>query len=100
VRQISQEIKRLDSDARSVERLAAQVGKKKQLVMPFGASRPKGALLPSSAISPTPCPRRVAPGIEHGRQGVELIGQAGTASALILPSKPRRGSTTSSSPRP
>jgi len=100
VRQISQEIKRLDSDARSWNgsRLS---GQEKQLVDAFGASDQRAALpaflrdltglLPQDAWLQA---------LNMDAQGVELIGQAGTASALIPALEPRRGSTTSSSPRP
>ena len=85
VRQLSQEIKRLDSDARSVERLAAQVGKKKQLVAALRGIEIQGlrslpflrdltGLLPQDAWLQA---------LNMDAQGVELIGQAGTASALI-----------------
>lgn len=85
VRQVSQEIKRLDSEAQSVERLAALASKKKQLVAAVQRIETQGlrslpflrdltALVPQDAWLQA---------LNMDAQGVELIGQAGTASALI-----------------
>jgi len=85
VRQISQEIQRLDSEAKSVERLTAAVNKKRQLVATLKGIETQGlrslpflrdltGLIPQDAWLQA---------LNMDAQGVELIGQAGTASALI-----------------
>jgi len=85
VRQISQEIHRLDSEAKSVERLAANVNRKKQVLSALRGVEAQGirslpflrdltGLLPQDAWLQS---------LSMDPQGVELIGQAGTASALI-----------------
>ena len=85
VRQLSHEIARLDSDAKSVERLAANVNRKKQVLGALRSVEAQGirslpflrdltGLLPQDAWLQS---------LNMDTQGVELIGQAGTASALI-----------------
>jgi Tfp pilus assembly protein PilN len=85
VRQVSQEIKRLDPEAKAVERLAAEVNKKKQLLAALRGVEAQGlralpflrdltGLLPQDAWLQS---------LNLDGQGVELIGQASTASALI-----------------
>lgn len=85
VRQLSQEIKRLDSEAKSVERLAANVNRKKQVLAGLRGVEAQGirslpflrdltSLLPQDAWLQA---------LNMDAQGVEVIGQAGTASALI-----------------
>jgi pilus assembly protein HofN len=85
VRQVSQEIKRLDSEAKAVERLAAEVGRRKKLVTTLQGIETKGlrslpflrdltGLIPQDAWLQA---------LNMDAQGVELIGQASTASALI-----------------
>jgi Tfp pilus assembly protein PilN len=85
VRQISQEIARLAPEAKAVERLAAEVNRKKQLVAALRGVETQGlrslpflrdltGLLPQDAWLQS---------LNMDGQGVELIGQASTASALI-----------------
>lgn len=84
-RQISQELTRLDSEAKAVERLAAEVNQKKRLVATLQRVEARGLralpflrdmteLLPQDAWLQA---------LNLDGQGAELIGQAGTASALI-----------------
>jgi Tfp pilus assembly protein PilN len=85
VRQISQELTRLDPEAKAVERLAGEVNQKKRLVAALQGAEARGLralpflrdmteLLPQDAWLQA---------LNLDGQGVELIGQAGTASALI-----------------
>lgn len=85
VTRLSQEIKRLDPEVKAVERLAAEVAQKKRLVAalrgvqatglrPLPFMRDLTALVPQDSWLQT---------VNMDTQGVELIGQAGTASALI-----------------
>jgi Tfp pilus assembly protein PilN len=85
VRQISQEIKRFEPEAKSVERLATEVNKRKQLVATLQGVQTQGlhslpflrdltGLIPQDAWLQA---------LNMDAQGVELIGQASTASALI-----------------
>lgn len=85
VRQISQEIKRLDPEAKAVERLAAEVGQKKRLVAALQSVQTQGLrplpfLRDLTGLVP---PDAWLQAVNLDAQGVELIGQAGTASALI-----------------
>jgi len=85
VRQISQEIQRLDSEAKSVERLSAMVTKKKQLLATLQSVEAKGLRsLPFLRDLTSLVPQDAwLQALNMDPQGVELIGQAGTASALI-----------------
>jgi general secretion pathway protein L len=85
VRQISQEIKRLESDGKSMERLVAEVNRRKKLVATLQGIETQGrrslpflrdltGLIPQDAWLQA---------LNMDAQGVELIGQASTASALI-----------------
>jgi Tfp pilus assembly protein PilN len=85
VRQISQEIGRLDPEAKAVERLSAEVGQRKRLLAALRGVEARGLhalpflrdmtdLLPQDAWLQS---------LNLDSQGVELIGQAGAASALI-----------------
>ena len=85
VRQISQEIKRVEPEAKSVERLATEVNKRRQLVATLQGVQTQGlrslpflrdltGLIPQDAWLQA---------LNMDAQGVELIGQASTASALI-----------------
>jgi len=85
VRYLSQEIQRLDSDAKSVERLSAMVTKKKQLLGTLQGVETKGLRsLPFLRDLTSLVPQDAwLQALNMDPQGVELIGQAGTASALI-----------------
>ncbi len=85
VRQLSQEIGRLDPEAKAVERLSAEVGQRKRLLAALRGVEARGLhalpflrdlteLLPQDAWLQS---------LNLDGQGVELIGQAGAASALI-----------------
>ena len=85
VTRLSQEIKRLDPEVKAVERLAAEVAQKKRLVAALRGVQATG-------LRPLPFMRDLTAlvpqdswlqALNMDTQGVELIGQAGTASALI-----------------
>jgi Tfp pilus assembly protein PilN len=85
VRQLSQEIQRLEADTKSVERLSAMVAKKKQLLTTLRTVEAQGLRsLPFLRDLTTLVPQDAwLQALNMDPQGVELIGQAGTASALI-----------------
>jgi Tfp pilus assembly protein PilN len=85
VRQLSQEITRLDSEAKSVERLASSVNSKKQLLASLQRVEAQGLRsLPFLRDLTTLLPQNAwLQALSMDAQGVEMIGQAGTASALI-----------------
>ena len=85
VTRLSQEITRLDPEVKAVERLAAEVAQKKRLVAGIQGVQARGlralpfmrdltALVPQDSWLQA---------VNMDTQGVELTGQAGTASALI-----------------
>jgi Tfp pilus assembly protein PilN len=85
VTRLSQEIRRLDPEVKTVERLAAEVAQKKRLVAALQGVQARGlralpfmrdltALVPQDSWLQA---------VNMDTQGVEIIGQAGTASALI-----------------
>jgi Tfp pilus assembly protein PilN len=82
---VSQEIRRLDPEVKAVERLAAEVAQKKRLVAALERVQARG-------LHPLPFMRDLTAlipqdswiqALNMDSQGVEIIGQAGTASALI-----------------
>jgi pilus assembly protein HofN len=85
VRQLSQEIQRLDSDVKGVERLASTVAKKKQVLAAMQKVEMQGLRsLPFLRDLTSLVPQDAwLQALNMDAQGVELIGQAGTASALI-----------------
>jgi Tfp pilus assembly protein PilN len=85
VSRLSQEIRRLDPEVKAVERLAAEVKQKKRLVAALHGAQSQGLrtlpfLRDLTALIPQDSWLQ-AVNMDH--QGVEIIGQAGTASALI-----------------
>jgi len=82
---VSEEIRRLDPEVKAVERLAAEVAQKKRLVTALERVQARG-------LHPLPFMRDLTAlvpqdswlqALSMDSQGVEIIGQAGTASALI-----------------
>jgi Tfp pilus assembly protein PilN len=85
VTRLSQEIRRLDPEVKSVEQLAAEVAQKKRLVAALQGVQGRG-------LRPLPFMRELTnlvppdswlQAVNMDTQGVEITGQAGTASALI-----------------
>ena len=85
VTRLSQEIKRLDPEVKAVERLAVEVAQKKRVVAALQEAQTRGlralpfmrdltALVPQDSWLQA---------VNMDTQGVEITGQAGTASALI-----------------
>lgn len=82
---LSQEIRQLDPEVKAVERLAAEVAQKNRLVTALQSVQARG-------LRPLPFMRDLTglvpqdswiQGVTMDPQGVEIIGQAGTASTLI-----------------
>jgi Tfp pilus assembly protein PilN len=85
VGQISQELRHLDPEAKSVERLAADVNQKKRLMAALRGVEARGLhVLPFLRDLTELVPQDAwIQSLSLDGQGVELIGQAATASALI-----------------
>ena len=85
VRRISQDIRLLDPEVKAVQRLAAEVAQKKKLVstlqgLEAGGLHPLPFLRDLTELLP---PDAWLQALNMDGQGVEMIGQAGTASQLI-----------------
>lgn len=82
---LSQEIRRLDPEAKTVERLAAELGQKRRVLAALQAAQ--GGRIPALPVLrelTETLPRGTwLQGLTLDRQGVELVGQSDAASALI-----------------